>query len=64
MEVDPGANMTINGFAHGNSNIYLDPNSGVALTFSNDVSGSGTIILGKNPLDPTTGRNASPNPDL
>ena len=62
MEIDPGANMTINGYAHGNSNIYLDPNSGVTLTFSNDVSASGTIVLGQNPLDPTTGRNASPNP--
>jgi len=62
MEIDPGANMTINGFAHGNNNIYMDPNAGVNLTFSNDVSSSGTIITGENPLDPTTGRNASPNP--
>jgi hypothetical protein len=62
MEIDPGANMTINGFAHGNNNIYMDPNSGVTLTFSNDVSSSGTIILGQNPLDPTTGRNAQPSP--
>jgi hypothetical protein len=62
MEIDPGANMTINGFTHGNSSIYLDPNSGVSLTFSNDVSGSGSIVLGENPLDPTSGRNANPNP--
>ena len=62
MEIDPGANMTINGFAHGNNNIYLDPNSDVTLTFSNDVSSSGTIVLGQNPQDPTSGRNAQPNP--
>lgn len=64
MEIDPGANMTINGFAHGNNNIYLDPNSGITLTFSNDVSSSGAIVLGENPLDPTTGRNAQPNPNF
>jgi len=62
MEIDPGANMIINGYAHGNSSIYIDPNSGVTLTFSNDVSASGTVVLGENPLDPTTGRNTSPNP--
>ena len=62
LEIDPGANMTINGFAHGNNTIFMDPNSGVTLTFSNDVSAAGNIILGQNPLDPTSGRNASPNP--
>jgi len=62
LEIDPGANMTINGFAHGNNNIYMDPNSGVVLTFANDVSASGSIILGQNPLDPTAGRNPSPSP--
>ena len=62
MEIDPGANMTINGFAHGNSTVYMDPNSGVTLTFSNDVSAAGNLILGQNPLDPTTGRNPSPSP--
>jgi hypothetical protein len=62
LEIDPGANMTINGFTHGNNNIYIDPNSGVTLTFSNDVSSSGTISLSENPLDPTTGRNTSPSP--
>jgi hypothetical protein len=62
MEIDPGANMTINGYTHGNSGIFIDPNSGVTLTFSNDVSSSGTIILGENPMDPTAGRNASPSP--
>ncbi len=61
MEIDPGANMTVNGFAHGNNNIYLDPNSGVTLTFSNDVSSAGTIVLGENPLDPSS-RPATSNP--
>jgi hypothetical protein len=53
MEIDPGANMNINGMVHGNTNIYVDPNSGVTLTFSNDVSATGTLVLGENPLDPT-----------
>jgi hypothetical protein len=61
MEIDPGANMTINGFTHGNGDIYMDPNSGVTLTFSNDVSASGSIILGENPLDPSS-RPATSNP--
>ncbi len=62
MEIDPGANMTINGFAHGNNSIYIDPNSGVVLTFSNDVSSAGSVVLAENPLDPTTGRPATSNP--
>jgi hypothetical protein len=62
LEIDPGANMVINGFAHGNSGMFIDPYSGVSLTFSNDVSASGIISLSENPLDPTTGRNTSPNP--
>jgi uncharacterized lipoprotein YmbA len=53
MEIDPGANMNINGMVHGNTNIYIDPNSGVTLTFSNGVSATGTLNLGENPLDPT-----------
>jgi hypothetical protein len=52
MEVDPGANMTINGFVHGNSGIYMDTTAN--LTFSNDVSSSGAIIIGENPLDPSS----------
>ncbi|MGA2747887.1 MAG: hypothetical protein ABSG59_03845 [Verrucomicrobiota bacterium] len=59
MEVDPGATMNVNGLVHGNTNIYLDPNSGVPLTFSNDVSGSGNIYLSENPSDPTTTRPAN-----
>ena len=61
MEIDPGANMVINGFTHGNNNIYVDPNSGVTLTFSNDVSSAGTIVLGENPLDPSS-RPVTSNP--
>jgi hypothetical protein len=56
MEIDPGANMNINGMVHGNTNIYIDPNAGVVLTFSNGVSATGTLNLSENPLDPSTGR--------
>jgi hypothetical protein len=61
MEIDPGVNMSINGFAHGNNNIYMDPNSGITLVFSNDVSSAGSIVLGENPLDPSA-RPATSNP--
>jgi hypothetical protein len=54
MEVDPGANMNITGLVHGNTNIYLMPNSGVTLDFFGDLSASGTIHLSENPLDPTS----------
>jgi hypothetical protein len=52
MEVDPGANMTINGFVHGNNTIYMDTSA--TLVFSNDVSASGSITIGENPLDPSS----------
>jgi hypothetical protein len=54
LEIDPGANMNINGMVHGNTNLYIDPNSGVVLTFSNDVSATGTLNLSANPLDPSS----------
>jgi hypothetical protein len=54
MEIDPGATMNITGLVHGNTNLFLDPNPGVILTFFGDVSSSGTINLSKNPLDPTS----------
>jgi hypothetical protein len=54
MEIDPGANMTINGMVHGNTNIYVDPNSGVTLTFSYDISATGTLLNSENPLDPSS----------
>ncbi len=53
LEIDPGANMNVNGMVHGNTNVYIDPNSGVVLTFSNDVSATGTLNLSANPLDPS-----------
>ena len=61
MEIDPGANMTINGFVHGNNNIYMD--TAASLVFSNDVSGSGTITIGENPLDPSS-RGTPNNPNF
>jgi hypothetical protein len=52
MEIDPGANMTVNGFVHGNNNVFMDTSA--TLVFSNDVSASGTITIGENPLDPSS----------
>jgi hypothetical protein len=54
LEIDPGANMNVNGLVHGNTNIFIDPNTGVTLTFSNDVSATGTLKMSENPLDPTS----------
>jgi hypothetical protein len=54
MEINPGANMNINGMVHGNTNIYIDPNSGVALTFVGGVSATGTLNLSENPQDPSS----------
>jgi hypothetical protein len=54
MEIDPGATMNITGLVHGNTNIYLVPNSGVTLDFFGDVSASGTIYESENPLDPSS----------
>jgi hypothetical protein len=48
MEIDPGADMNVIGLVHGNTNINLGPNTGVTLTFSNNVSSTGTMILGTN----------------
>jgi hypothetical protein len=54
LEIDPGANMTVNGLVHGNTNIYIDPNAGVTLTFSNGVSATGTLLESENPSDPSS----------
>ena len=54
LEIDPGANMNIHGLVHGNTNLYIMPNSGVTLNFSNNVSATGNIIQGENPLDPSS----------
>ncbi len=54
LEIDPGASMLIQGVVHCNTNIYIDPNSGVTLTFSNDVSATGTLNLSENPSDPSS----------
>src|SRR5665213_9833 len=51
MEIAPGAAMTINGAVHGNSQIYLEPQSG--LTFSSTVSAVGNVTLGESPNDPS-----------
>jgi hypothetical protein len=55
LEITPGANMTITGPVHCNTNIYLSP--GATLTFNSDVTASGTIYQTMNPSSPkqTTG---------
>jgi len=51
LEICPGADMTINGPVHCNTNIYLQPQS--TLLFQDDVTCSGMIITGKDPNDPS-----------
>jgi hypothetical protein len=58
MEIDPGAVMNISGTVHGNTNIYMDPSG--TLTFSNDVSATGTLNLTENPLDPSSRTTPTP----
>jgi hypothetical protein len=50
LEIHPGADMTITGPVHCNTNIYLSP--GATLTFDGDVTSSGTIYHAWNPLSP------------
>jgi hypothetical protein len=52
MEFDPGANMNVIGLVHGNTNINFAPNTGATLTFSNNVSYTGSMILGSNIYNP------------
>jgi hypothetical protein len=49
MEIAPGATMSITGPVHGNTNIYLSPNSGVTLTLNNTISAVGQVIQGQDP---------------
>jgi hypothetical protein len=55
LQITPGANMTITGPVHCNTNIYISP--GATLTFNSDVTSSGTIYQTPNPSSPnqTTG---------
>jgi hypothetical protein len=54
LEIAPGANMTVTGPVHGNTNIYLEPNPGVTLTLQGTVSAVDQIILNEDPDDPST----------
>ena len=55
LQITPGADMTITGPVHCNTNIYISP--GATLTFNSDVTSSGTIYQTPNPSSPnqTTG---------
>lgn len=49
LEIQPGANMTVNGRVHSNAAIYADP--GATLTFNSAVTSVGEILDGKAPGD-------------
>lgn len=53
LEINPGANMTISGRTHSNTNIYSKP-SGVTLRFLGDVTSAGSIIRDQKPGDPSS----------
>src|SRR5438067_1848993 len=50
LEFTPLPNMTITGPVHCNTNIYNNPQG--TLTYKSDVSSSGTIVEGRNPISP------------
>ncbi len=54
LEIDPGANMIINGPVQANHNIYTDPGTGATLTFQAAVTAGGGIFAAEDPLDPTS----------
>ncbi len=54
LEINPSPNMVVTGRVHSNGNIYADPAN--SLTFSNDVTASGTINLTFKPGDPSGSR--------
>ncbi len=57
LEINPGANMTVNGPVHCNLDIHADP--GATLTFQGDVTAAGEIINKERPGDPNTTRNGT-----
>ena len=59
LEINPGAPMTIGGRVHGNRDIYCNPNSGVTLTFLDDVTTAGSLHLHKHPDDPLSRGNGT-----
>ena len=52
LEINPGADMSITGPVHANTNIYTQPSAN--LTFQSDVTSAGIITLGERPNDPTS----------
>lgn len=50
LEITPGADMTITGAVHCNTNIFVCTSA--TLTFYSNVTSSGTVYLGANPLSP------------
>ena len=59
LEITPGANMTITGPVHCNTNIYISP--GATLTFNSNVTASGTIYQTTNPSSPKRPSPARPS---
>ena len=54
-EINPGANMTVSGRVHSNSNLFTRPD-GATLTFASDVTSAAKIFSTQSPLDPNTTR--------
>lgn len=57
LEVNPGANMTINGRVHSNRDTYTRP--GATLRYNGDVTSAGNIYHERHPLDPTSWANGA-----
>ena len=52
LEINPGADMTVTGPVHANTNIYTQPSA--TLIFQSDVTSAGDIIRDKKSTDPTS----------
>ena len=55
MEINPGANMKVNGKVHGNGELFLAPNSSATLEFQDDVTAVGDINYSRSTNDPAYG---------
>ena len=52
LEINPGADMSVTGPVHANTNIYTQPSA--VLTFQSDVTSAGDIIRDKKSTDPSS----------
>lgn len=54
LEINPGANMSVNGRVHSNGEIYTRPNPSATLNYLDHVTAVRNINLFKSPLDPSS----------